>query len=401
MTCAAAIDTFGKALPLPKTTSTREVALHLYSLRYYVGSVAAEFDEKPSPTLIERSAALGRAYDAVDTARLHIFDELTKTRYAGLKAFFWMHNWHAARHASEIDTLNTLGFGIPTGTISFGERLGRREGGGVAVLGSVVPCPATGGCTEPTGGVEATLKARYGDKPTVVSLAGSHDTAMTTPTTLLSNSNKMALRNVVLTRQFDGAYLSADRKMTRASGLNRRAVLGGVAAAAVATSGAVARGTGRQFNLLIRGGHVIDGTGTPARRADIGVIGGRIAMIGQASATTRATRTIDARDRVVSPGFIDPHAHGDPLQDTSFANFLTMGVTTITPGTGWRDARVSPRARSAAVAGLSRVAHGVRRHWPGAEYRATDRAWHAALACWSRPRGHPFNGAVGDDAATA
>nr|WP_272916990.1 amidohydrolase family protein [Erythrobacter ramosus] len=112
-------------------------------------------------------------------------------------------------------------------------------------------------------------------------------------------------------------------------------MLGG-AAASVATSMASSSGLAgnatRPFDLVIRGGLVVDGTGAPKRPADIGIVGGRIAMIGKANPATRATRIIDVQGKVVTPSFIDPHAHGDPLQDTSFANFLTMGVTTITLG---------------------------------------------------------------------
>ena len=63
------------------------------------------------------------------------------------------------------------------------------------------------------------------------------------------------------------------------------------------------------MDLLIKNGLVIDGTGAPARRADVGIVAGRIAEIGSLSAT--AERTIDATDLVVTPDFIDPHTHYD------------------------------------------------------------------------------------------
>ena len=85
------------------------------------------------------------------------------------------------------------------------------------------------------------------------------------------------------------------------------------------------------LDMLIRGGRVLDGTGRPTRVADVGITDGRITLVGDGRDWS-ARRLIDAHDRVVAPGFIDPHAHGDPLQDTSFANFVTMGVTTITLG---------------------------------------------------------------------
>jgi len=58
------------------------------------------------------------------------------------------------------------------------------------------------------------------------------------------------------------------------------------------------------FDLLVKGGQVIDGRGTPRTRADIGVNGDRIVALGDLSAAS-ATTVIDATGRIVSPGFID------------------------------------------------------------------------------------------------
>src|SRR5215467_1269520 len=63
-------------------------------------------------------------------------------------------------------------------------------------------------------------------------------------------------------------------------------------------------------DLLIKNGLVVDGTGVPGRHADIAITGGKIAEIGKLGGIA-ATRTIDAADCVVSPGFIDPHTHYD------------------------------------------------------------------------------------------
>ena len=64
------------------------------------------------------------------------------------------------------------------------------------------------------------------------------------------------------------------------------------------------------FDLVITGGTVIDGTGTPGVRADVGVADGRIAAIGDL-AGAEAVETLDATDKVVCPGFVDPHTHYD------------------------------------------------------------------------------------------
>jgi len=87
-------------------------------------------------------------------------------------------------------------------------------------------------------------------------------------------------------------------------------------------------------DLLIRGGLVLDGTGSAPKLADVLVRGGKIEAVaphGRLQATP-SVHVIDAAGRVVAPGFIDPHSHGDPLETPGFENFLAQGVTTITLG---------------------------------------------------------------------
>ena len=90
----------------------------------------------------------------------------------------------------------------------------------------------------------------------------------------------------------------------------------------------------QQVDVLIRGGSVVDGTGSAARTTDVGIRGDRIVFVGDAAAArVVATRTIEARGLVVAPGFIDPHAHagGDLSSAARKANlpYLMQGVTTI------------------------------------------------------------------------
>jgi len=85
------------------------------------------------------------------------------------------------------------------------------------------------------------------------------------------------------------------------------------------------------FNVLIRHGLVVDGTGNPGFHADVAVKDGRIAAIGRIDGT--ATEEIDATGLVVAPGFIDVHTHADDVADFPAAeNFLRMGVTSIIVG---------------------------------------------------------------------
>ncbi len=87
------------------------------------------------------------------------------------------------------------------------------------------------------------------------------------------------------------------------------------------------------FDLLITGGWVLDGTGAPATRTDVGVRDGRVAALGRLGAAT-AGRTVDAAGRYVLPGFIDTHAHGDRavLDPATQLAALSQGVTTMVLG---------------------------------------------------------------------
>jgi N-acyl-D-aspartate/D-glutamate deacylase len=83
------------------------------------------------------------------------------------------------------------------------------------------------------------------------------------------------------------------------------------------------------FETIVEGGRLVDGLGGPAVVADVGVREGRIAAIGDLAAA-EAERRIDARDRVVAPGFVDIHSHSDftLLVDPSADSALAQGVTT-------------------------------------------------------------------------
>ena len=90
------------------------------------------------------------------------------------------------------------------------------------------------------------------------------------------------------------------------------------------------------FDLLLRGGTVIDGTGAPGRYADVGVLGDRILAVGDLSAVdaTEVATVLQLDGRVVAPGFIDPHGHSDGslFLDGALASHLHQGYTTQLSG---------------------------------------------------------------------
>lgn len=87
-----------------------------------------------------------------------------------------------------------------------------------------------------------------------------------------------------------------------------------------------------RYDVIVRGGSVVDGTGAARIRADVGIRDGRIAAVGPLADATAAT-VIDATSRIVAPGFIDVHTHADDLAQHPLAeHFARMGVTTVVAG---------------------------------------------------------------------
>ncbi len=113
----------------------------------------------------------------------------------------------------------------------------------------------------------------------------------------------------------------------------RRIALAIVLAAGAGTAWLSAQQPAAQtFDILIRNGRVLDGSGNPWYRADIGIVGERIAAVG-ALGTAKAKTTVDAKDRFVSPGFIDVHSHAGPGLATEQLKHgqpvLAQGITTV------------------------------------------------------------------------
>lgn len=87
----------------------------------------------------------------------------------------------------------------------------------------------------------------------------------------------------------------------------------------------------QEYDLVIRHGRIVDGTGRPAVDGDVALKDGHVAAVGHFEGKGRTE--IDAAGRVIAPGFIDVHTHSEDITDLPVAeNFIRMGVTTIVTG---------------------------------------------------------------------
>jgi N-acyl-D-amino-acid deacylase len=128
------------------------------------------------------------------------------------------------------------------------------------------------------------------------------------------------------------------------------------------------------YDVVIRNGLVVDGSGLGSYRADVGIIGDTIACIGRIR--ERGAQEIDAEGLAVTPGFIDGHTHMDAqiFWDRAGANSCWHGVTTVVMGNcGFTLAPVHDNARALVVRNLERaedidpkaLAHGINWGWEG------------------------------------
>jgi N-acyl-D-aspartate/D-glutamate deacylase len=153
------------------------------------------------------------------------------------------------------------------------------------------------------------------------------------------------------------------------------------------------------YDLVVRNGTVIDGSGSPRRRADVAVLGDRIAAIGKIEDTGRTE--IDAGGHVVAPGFVDAHTHMDAqvFWDQLGTSSCYHGVTTVVMGNcGFTLAPARPDERALVVRNLERaediaaeaMAQGI--DWTWATYAEYLDAVEAT------PKGINYAGAIGHSA---
>ncbi|MGO8861344.1 MAG: N-acyl-D-amino-acid deacylase family protein [Acidimicrobiales bacterium] len=111
------------------------------------------------------------------------------------------------------------------------------------------------------------------------------------------------------------------------------------------------------FDLLVRDGHVVDGSGQSGFQADVAVSNGKVVAVEPGISGT-ATRVIDAQGRIVAPGFIDIHTHFDAqiLWDPPLASTVRHGITSVVAGNcGFTVSPVSPGDGDFIIQMLARV----------------------------------------------
>jgi N-acyl-D-amino-acid deacylase len=135
-----------------------------------------------------------------------------------------------------------------------------------------------------------------------------------------------------------------------------------LAAWAALLVGARAWGADAPFDLIIAGGHVVDGTGSPWYTADVGIRHGRIAAIGKLKSAS-ASRRVDAAGLVVAPGFIDMLGQSEftILVDPRLPSKIYQGITTEITGEGTSPAPMSGHARDEAAQTLEH--YGLTADW--------------------------------------
>ncbi len=132
--------------------------------------------------------------------------------------------------------------------------------------------------------------------------------------------------------------------------------------AAISAMALSAQRPAARFDVLITGGRIVDGTGSPWFRGDVGIVGDRIAAVGPLGGAT-ASSTVDATNLVVAPGFIDllGQSEFNVLVDPRAASKILQGVTTEVTGEGSSIAPVNDRMMKEAAANAEHF--GIAQDW--------------------------------------
>lgn len=223
--CNQAIDAIEKFIEnnkneLIKKTSRNtylEAKAHLLSLRVYLNTLTGVLDEginNKNPTFAEQQAQQKKVYEEGDKGRFEIFEILRKTRFKNKKIFFWMHNWHAMKHTSEVEAFGR-GPGdpsMPKGTISIGERMAKKYGKDLIVIGNIVPKANCKNpiCTPPPvpeNSLETPFQKVFGNYPMLIDIRKVTESNRTLPInkagSLYADINQGTFNQVILVRQFD------------------------------------------------------------------------------------------------------------------------------------------------------------------------------------------------------
>src|SRR5437764_14904448 len=162
--------------------------------------------------------------------------------------------------------------------------------------------------------------------------------------------------------------------------MRTRFLIAAAAAAALAAATTPAAQTPVRFDILIANGRIVDGTGAPWFRGDVGIVGDRVSAIGSLSGAD-ARLTIDAAGLVVAPGFIDllGQSEMNVLIDGRAASKVRQGVTSEAPGEGSSIAPVNDRLIQEATPSATHFGIAIDWRTLGDYFRRLDERSHAAI----------------------
>jgi len=160
----------------------------------------------------------------------------------------------------------------------------------------------------------------------------------------------------------------------------RLVLLSAAAAAAALPLSARAQRSQTRLDVLITNGRIVDGTGSPWYRGDVGIAGDRIAAVGRLEGTPAAV-TIDASNLVVAPGFIDllGQSEFNVLVDPRAASKVTQGVTTEVTGEGSSIAPLNDRTRQEALPAATHFGVAIDFRTLGEYFNRLDERSHPAI----------------------